>query len=689
MTAPPAASNAARVLIVDDNSANLQFLSQLLGTAGYQTFPASEGELALEFMRATPPDLVLLDVKMPGMDGEEVCRRLKADPVTRSVPVIFISALESEADRVRCFSVGGVDYVAKPFRPEEVLARVETHLALRRIQVDLEQRNAELADARADLEARVERRTAELAAANARLLAEVADRKRAEQEASDSRRFLDDVIDAVADPVFVLDADGRFVRVNDALSRLTGRARDELLGRTDPGIFPAEGGRVFQARNASVLAGGKEDSDPERLVAAGGARHVFLVRRTLYRDPGGAAFLVGVMRDVTDYERMRDQAGQTQRLETIGMLAGGVAHDLNNLLAPILASAETLLGEMSMGHPWYEMVKDTFDAARSGQSLTQRLLAFSRKQHLDLQDLDLGELVRRFEPMIRRTVRTDVALRLEVAPSLPRVRADAAQVQQVIANLVVNARDAMPGGGSIAIGVKVVDLDESYVARHPEARQGPHVAIEVTDTGTGMSPEVMAHLFEPFFTTKQQARASGLGLSSAFGIVKQHGGSISVYSEPGRGSTFQVYLPVAQPEAAAAVPAQAAPDESAVAGGGETLVVAEDDERVRRTTVRTLTALGYRVLEAPDAARCIELVREFQAPIALLVSDVIMPGMHGRELYDALRRLRPGLRVLFMSGYPSAIVGGHDDIGPEFPFIQKPFARRELAAKVRAALAGR
>jgi PAS domain S-box-containing protein len=673
---------------VDDNTGNLQFLTKILGDAGYQAFPASDGELALEFIHERPPDLILLDVKMPGMDGEEVCRRLKADPRTHDVPVIFLSALESEADRVRCFKAGGVDYVCKPFRPEEVLARVETHLALRRVQLDLEKRNAELAAAQVELEDRVQRRTAELAAANASLVAEVSERKRAEAEASASRRFLDAIVDALADPVFVTDREGRLVRVNDALCGLTGRCRDELLGRPDPELFPGETGRAFHARNSAVIAAAGAAADEERLDDGGGTRRVLLIRRTLCRDARGEPFLVGVMRDVTEYERMQERVLQSQKMETIGMLAGGVAHDFNNLLAPILACTESMLAD-GIGPPWQEMARDMYEAARSGKGLTQRLLAFSRKQRFELRRVDLRDLVRGFEPMIRRTLREDVELRLELPEQLAEVLGDPAQLQQVLANLAVNAQDAMPRGGTLVIGGKEVELDEVYVARHREVQPGRYVALSVTDSGCGMPPEVMAHLFEPFFTTKEQGKGTGLGLSTVFGIVKQHGGSISVYSEAGRGTTFQIFLPFAPGAAAAAAAPGVAPSlPQATPGRGETVVVAEDDERVRRTTVRMLKGLGYAVLEAPDAARCIELVRGHEGSIALLVSDVIMPGMHGRELYEAVHQLRPELKVLFMSGYPSLVVGGKDDLGPGFPFIQKPFARRDLAEKVREVIDG-
>jgi PAS domain S-box-containing protein len=667
-----AAAGAGRLLVVDDNTANLHVLTGLLRERGYQAYPASDGELALEFVRATPPDLILLDVKMPGLGGEEVCRRLKADERTRAIPVIFISALESEADRVRCFRAGGVDYIAKPFRPEEVLARVETHLALRRVQLDLETRNAELAAAQRELEERVQGRTSELATANASL--------------ADARLFLDKVIDAVGDPVFVMDRERRLVRLNDAACAVSGRSRDSVLAAPGGSLFGGDAGAAFDARNATVLASGREDADEEMLVTATGDRRVFLIRRTLFRDAREEPFLVGVMRDVTDYKRMQEQVLQSQKMETVGMLAGGVAHDFNNLLTPILACSQAMLSELREGHPWREMLTDVFEAARSGQSLTQRLLAFSRKQRFELRLLEVEDLIRRFETMIRRTVREDIEVRLVIAPNLPAVRGDEAQLQQVLANLSVNAQDAMPRGGSLVIGAKVVELDEAYTTRHREVQPGRYVALSVTDDGVGMTPQTMSHLFEPFFTTKEQGKGTGLGLSTVFGIVKQHGGSISAYSEPGRGTTFQVFLPVV--DEVRAVP-PTVPMAEGTPRGSETVVVAEDDARVRRTTVRMLRSLGYRILEAVDAVSCLELVRSHDGPIALLLTDVIMPGMHGRELFHSVRALRPGLKVLFMSGYPSLVVGGEEDLDPGVPFIQKPFAKRDLGEKVRAVLDGR
>ncbi|MBI5068057.1 MAG: response regulator [Deltaproteobacteria bacterium] len=684
---PPA--GAARLLVVDDNSANLQLLTGILREHGHLAYPASDGELALEFARSSPPDLVLLDIKMPGLDGQEVCRRLKADERTRSIPVIFISALESEGDRVGCFRAGGVDYVQKPFRPEEVLARVDTHLALRRAQLDLERRNAELAAAQRELEDRVRARTAELADTNANLEAEVAERRRAEVALSAARLFLDEVIGAVADPVFVKDRARRLVLVNHAFCKLAGRPRASLLGQGEEGAFPAAEAEGIRSRDEAVLASGRQATDEELLTCAGGEVRLFLTLRTLYRDERGEPFLVGVMRDITDYKRMQEQLLQSQKIETVGLLAGGVAHDFNNLLTPILSYTDLLIGELPGAHPWGEMLACIREAARSGQGLTQRLLAFSRKQRFELKPLDLGDLVRRFEGVLRRTLREDVVIAVEIAPGLGRVSADAVQLQQVLANLSVNAQDAMPAGGRLTIGVEEVMVDEELAARQDGLAPGPHVVLSVRDTGKGMDGHTMAHMFEPFFTTKELGKGTGLGLPSVLGIVKQHGGSISVASEPGRGSTFRVFLPrLAPAEAETAAPPAADPSEQ-VARGAETIVVAEDDSGVRTVTCRMLAGIGYRVLEASSPAACIELVRAHEGPLPLLISDVVMPGMNGRELYEALRRIRPDLKVLFMSGYPSHVVGNHQILEDGVSFIQKPFALRELAAHVRGVLDGK
>jgi CheY-like chemotaxis protein len=341
--------------------------------------------------------------------------------------------------------------------------------------------------------------------------------------------------------------------------------------------------------------------------------------------------------------------------------------------------------ELPEGDPNRKKLEHIHQAADLARVLTMRLLAFSRKQVLRLDVVDVGDIVRGLEPVIRRTIREDIRIETVVGGEPGLVRADKGQIEQALLNLAVNAQDAMPGEGTLTIEARNVDLDDSYVFTRPEVAPGPYVMLSVSDTGEGMDEETRARIFEPFFTTKGQGKGTGLGLATVYGIVKQHGGYIYVYSEKGRGSVFKVYLPRVADAEKASVEEEAAP--ARIERGDETVLVAEDNETVRGLACRMLEDLGYRVLAAEDVDRCIELSRSHPGTIHLLLTDVIMPDRNGRELYDLLKRERPGMKVLFMSGYAGSAITDDGILDDGVHFLQKPFTNAALARQVRQALA--
>jgi signal transduction histidine kinase/ActR/RegA family two-component response regulator len=404
----------------------------------------------------------------------------------------------------------------------------------------------------------------------------------------------------------------------------------------------------------------------------------------LVRDAAGAGgYIEGLIEDVTEQRSLENQFRQAQRLEAVGRLAGGVAHDFNNVLTAITGYSELLLDELTPGDPKRQDVEEIHAAARRAAGLTRQLLAFSRKQVFQTRVLDLNAVVRMLEKMLQRLIGEDV--KLEIAPSsaLGAVRADPGQIEQVIMNLAVNSRDAMPGGGRLTIETANVDLDEAYAREHAGAAPGRYVMLAVSDTGTGMDAETQSHIFEPFFTTKEQGTGTGLGLATVYGIVKQSGGHVWVYSEPGRGATFKIYLPRVDEPVEAQDAQQVAPP---VAGGRETVLVAEDDPSVREIVAEVLTQKGYRVLRAPDGQTALEMARAQPGEIQLLVTDIVMPGMTGRELAEVLVAERAGVRVLYMSGYTDDAVVRHGVLAEGLPYLQKPFSPRALALKVREVL---
>ncbi|HJV21043.1 MAG TPA: ATP-binding protein [Holophagaceae bacterium] len=379
--------------------------------------------------------------------------------------------------------------------------------------------------------------------------------------------------------------------------------------------------------------------------------------------------------------KSEEQLRQTQKMEAVGRLAGGVAHDFNNLLTVIFNSGEQLQARVGLD-PQLTAIQM---AAERAARLTRQLLAFSRQQVLAARVLNLGDLVANITEMLSRLVGEDIALQVTCGPSLRPVFADPGQLEQVLLNLVVNARDAMPDGGTLSLQVQNVDLGPSYTEGHPVVTEGPYVMLAVSDTGMGMDKATQARVFEPFFTTKPAGKGTGLGLATVFGIVKQSGGHVWVYSEPGFGTTFKVYLPEATVTSPA--PAPAADGRGVQDGGGsETILLVEDEDLVREVARDCLSQAGYKVLEVKSGKEAIALLARYQAPVDLLLTDVIMPGMNGRIVSELAQSIQPGLRVLFMSGYTDDAILRHGVLEEGVAFLEKPFMPAELRRKVRETL---
>jgi len=396
----------------------------------------------------------------------------------------------------------------------------------------------------------------------------------------------------------------------------------------------------------------------------------------------GQQAVLTIIRDVSERKRLEDHVRQAQRMEAVGQLAGGIAHDFNNLLTVITSYSAMLLGEQSTTPAVRADLEEIKGAADRAAALTRQLLAFSRRQLLQPRVLDVNELTLNLEKMLRRLLREDIELVTALDPALGMVHADPGQLEQVIVNLAVNARDAMPDGGRLTIETANVTLDESF-GPLPEGGAGDHVMLAVSDTGHGMTETVKGHIFEPFFTTKETGKGTGLGLSTVYGIVQQSGGSIWVYSEPGQGTTFKIYLPIAT---LGRTKRDTPPPRLPVRVGSETILLVEDEERVRKAARRILEGSGYTVIEAATGAEAVRLCETHPTPIGLVLTDMVMPEMGGRELSSHVGRLRPEAKILFMSGYTEDAALHHNVLAPGAMFLDKPFTPVSLTQKVRDAL---
>ncbi len=451
----------------------------------------------------------------------------------------------------------------------------------------------------------------------------------------------------------------------------------ELGPATDELIHPLEqSGHVYGFMVAHLPQGMGDDPEERRLLREvagdiGVALHGMRLRQE--RDDSEAALV-----------STQEQLLQSQKLEAVGRLAGGVAHDFNNILAAQIGCCELIEDQLRPGDPLTEDVATIKSCAERAAGLTRQLLAFSRKQALQVEVLDLNDVVRGIENMLERLIGEDVLLKTALAPGLGRVKADPGQVEQVIMNLAVNARDAMPDGGNLTIETADVELDRDYARSHIGATPGPHVMLAISDTGTGMDEPTRRRLFEPFFTTKEHGKGTGLGLATVYGIVKQSGGNIWVYSESGRGTTFKIYLP--RVEDTAEAPRRRI--RAAALGAGERVLVVEDEPVLRELMGRLVAELGYRATTAVDGAAALALVERDGLHPDLLLTDVVMPGMSGRTLAERLAPLVPGLKVLYASGYTDNTIIHHGVLDAGVAFLQKPFTTSDLAAKIREVLDG-
>ncbi|MCP4690109.1 MAG: response regulator [Desulfobacterales bacterium] len=804
-----------RILIIDDDSTSLGVISDYLQGAGFVALAARSGESGIEKARYARPDIIFLDVLMPGIDGFETCRRLKSDPATADIPVIFMTALTDTDDKVKGFEAGAVDYVTKPFQSREVLSRIRMQLRLSALTRELQHTNEELKKHRDHLEELVEERTMEIQTANQQLRDEIAERKRAEEDLRESEERYRDLFENANDLIQSIEPDGTIQYVNPAWRRTLGYTEKETSGlsmfdiihpdgrehcmvefrRLTSGeelesietVFVTREGRSITVEGSSscLFEEGKPvatrgifrnitarkqaeeelrqsrnflqtviDAIPEKVMVVnrdytislankamremlegkdpvasrltchqasygcerpcageknscplyevikskapmsvththynmeGKERIVELDAAPVFDQAGEVVQVVESSHDVTERKQVEEQLRQAEKMEAVGQLTGGIAHDFNNLLQAINGYTAVAAICLEAEHPASDSLAGVERVSRRAATLVRQLLAFSRRQALDMKEVNLSYVIVDLIKMIRRVIGEQFTIETIVGRDLGKVRADPGAIGQILVNLCVNARDAMPGGGEITIVTENIRIDEVWCQNHSWARPGRFVLLSVTDTGVGMDEDTLANVFEPFFTTKAVGAGTGLGLSMVYDLVNRHDGMINARGQVGKGATFRIYLPLTEPSAVS----EGDRIEGAVPGGTETILLAEDDKKVRELSQTILEHSGYTVLTAADGEEALRVFGEHANEIHLALLDVLMPKLGGKTVLERIRVTRPDLRFLFTSGYNMNAI--HTDIVLEegLALVQKPFQLDDLLRRIREVLDAR
>jgi len=627
-----------RILLLEDVPADAALIERHLTKSGLEFISQRVDTRARfeEALRDFVPDIILSDHGLPGFDGSAALQLVNQR--FPALPVILVTGSLNEETAVEFMKAGAADYILK-----DHLTRLPE--AIRR-------------------------------AIRERLLQE--EREQAVAALRESEAQYRSMFESTPYPMWVFDLEThRVLAVNSAAIKHYGYSREEFLALRIEDLRPAEDIPALH-RHLETM--------PSDYHAAGTWRHRKKDGTLIEVETSGHGITFAgrraeqvVINDVTERKQLEEQFRQAQKMEAVGRLAAGVAHDFNNLLTAILGTTELMLEDLPTDDPDREGLLDIRSASERAAVLTRQLLTFSRQQVVSPQVLRLNDLVLELEKLLRRLLGEDVAIRVAVAPDCGGVKADPGQLEQVIVNLAVNARDAMPSGGRLTIETKNVDLDANYPTDRVTIPAGSYVMLAVTDTGTGMDAPTKARIFEPFFTTKPVGKGTGLGLATVYGAVKQSGGYIWLYTEVGQGTSFKIYLPRVD-----AVEPQAAADEAAVLlDGSETVLVAEDEDAVRQIIEKALQARGYRVMVARDGTEALALASGHAGQIDLLVTDVVMPDMNGRVLSQRLTQVRPTIKTLYLSGYTDDAILHHGVLEEGVAFLQKPFSLGALARKVR------
>jgi PAS domain S-box-containing protein len=648
-----------RVLIVGNDRNDRLMLEGMLVSQPLQIRTADSGTEALAMVARESPDLILLDVMMPGLDGYQVAARIKADPATENIPIIMVSDLDDRPARLLGLNAGAEDVLSKPIDRAELCLRVRNLLRLKAYG-DYHDTYYQI------LERQVHERSAAL---------------------TESERLYRSAFDAAPVGLVHVGLDGRWLRVNQRLCDALGYSADELQRPAVQELVQRPDDAHQEAEWFRQLAAGTRDRhviDEQRYRCRDGTDIWARVNMSVHRDTEGRCrYGIAVIDDITRRRTHEAQLRQAAKMDAIGRVTSGVAHEFNNLLTVIIGFAEIVIAGAPAASQNEDDLGEIIKAAGRAASLTRQLLAFGRRQVLPSAALDVNVLITQMIGTLGRLIGDDVEVTLELAPDLAPALADRGQLEQVLMSLVLNARDAMPQGGRVTIATAEAEPDNSSTHREADV-SGNYVMLSITDTGPGMTAEARQRLFEPLFSIGNVGDRAGLALSTTYGIVKQSEGYISVDSEPGRGTTFKVYLPRSSDKAAATAPDPVAG--VAAAGQWPTVLLVEDDPGTRQVAGRILDHAGYRVLEAANGDDAEKLFARHADSVDLVLTDMVMPVCGGRELSRRLRQRTPAVRLLYMSGCTEQSAVHQAGLDRHIPFVEKPFTAAELVTQVRNAL---
>ncbi len=666
------------ILLVDDDPSNLALLRVLLESEGHATAGAANGVEALALALEARPDLIISDILMPVMDGFALCRAWMREPLLKEIPFIFYTATyTSEEDEAFCLSLGAAAFLQKFMAQDAFLAQVQQILESVGTGA-LKPPDTAPMEGEPFLKLYNERLIRKLDERSSQLSQQLA----ALQQSEAALRLKSAALEAAINGVVITDREGTILWGNSALATLTGYSLDELLGQNFRILRSGAHNETFYVQVWKTILAGRTWRG--EMVNQRKDRSLYTEELTItpiVDDQGEVTHFTAIKRDITEMKRVEDDLRHAQKMEAVGRLAGGMAHDFNNMLNVILLNAEVSLLSNDLPEHHRMHLLEIQQAGLRSSDLTRQLLTFSRKHPADPRKLDLNQLIAEDLKMLHRLVGEDIALTFTPGPGLWSVLMDPSQVSQILANLLINARDAIPGQGSIALATANVHTDDDAFAPGV-LPPGDYVLLTLSDSGCGMDAATLERAFEPFFTTKPLGRGTGMGLATVYGIVAQSLGSITAHSHPGVGTTMKICLPRCSIDA----PEEARALELAAPRGAETILVAEDELPVLVILKRTLEDLGYQVLAAPTPTEACALAEGHGGPIHLLLTDVVMPGMNGQELQRQILARRPALKTLFMSGHTLDTLSSRGLLGEVAHFIQKPFRILDLAKKVRETL---